>query len=347
MKISKEVKVGILASVTILASVWGYKFLKGNNFLDNSINLFTEVSNANQITKSAPVFFRGAQIGVVAEIMFPQSSVSKIILKLNIKEPIAIPKTAEAVLFPNGVMGGTAVEIVFDTPCNGADCAKNNDYLRGRKVNMLTQMLGSPQEVKGYFDVAKTGVAEITDTLKAEFDNPNSEMAKTFRAMQATISNLQATTAGVNKLVNASTQTLSASLKNVESITANLQASNAQISQILKNLETTTANFKNVDFQKTANGANDAIADLRKTLQASEKTVADLNTLTAKLKQGEGTLGQLMTNDSLYNNLNSTLLQVNLLSQDFRLNPRRYVNLNPFKKYKPYVKPKDDPALKK
>lgn len=346
MKISKEVKIGILASVTILASVWGYKFLKGNNFLDNSVNLLTEVDNANQITKSAPVFFRGARIGVVGEIIFPKDNALKIILKLNIKEQIAIPKTAEAVIFPNGVMGGTAVEIVFDKPCNGADCAQNNDYLHGRKVNMLTQMLGSPKDVEGYFDVAKKGVADISDTLKAEFASPNSEMAKTFRAMQATINNLQATTAGVNKLVNASATTLTASLKNVESITANLQASNAQISQILKNLEATTTNFKNVDLQKTANGANDAIADLRKTLQASEKTVADLNALTAKLKQGEGTLGKLMTNDSLYNNLNTTLLQVNLLTQDFRLNPRRYINFNPFKSYKPYVKPQDDPALK-
>lgn len=347
MKISKEIKIGILASATVIASVWGYKFLKGNDLFDNSINLLTEIDNANQITKSAPIFFRGAQIGVVSEIIFPQNDVTKIILKLNIKEKIAIPKNAEAVLFPNGVMGGTAVEIVFDKPCKGDDCAKNNDRLVGRKVTMLAQMLGSPKDVKGYFDVAKNGVAEISDTLKAEFNNPNSEFAKTFRAMQATINNLQGATAGVNKLINVSAASLGTSLKSVESITANLQASNAQIAQILKNLETTTANFKNVDFQKTANGANDAIADLRKTLQASEKTVADLNTLTAKLKQGEGTLGQLMTNDSLYNSLNSTLLQVNLLSQDFRLNPRRYVNLNPFKKYKPYVKPKDDPALKK
>ncbi len=348
MKISNEAKIGILAIVTVVLSIWGYKFLKGQNLLDRTLTLSADFMDAKQINKSAPIYFRGVQVGTVKEIIFKPDNGTKATLVLNIKQNPGIPKNAVAVLFSNGVLSGMAMNLEFDKTCSGDDCAQNGDYINGRTMSALESMIGKPEEFDAYISKITKGMNAVFDTLGNEIKDPDSEMGKSLRDIQATLVNLRASTAALNKLMAASAGTLTASMKNVEGITRNLNANNDKINSLLTNLNEVTSKANTVDFSKintATEGVSESIEELKKTLGETTKSLSELSTTFKNVNNGSGTIGQFATNDSVYHSLNQTLLQTKSLMQDMRLNPKRYINLNPFRRYKPYVVPSEDPLL--
>ncbi len=346
MKISNEVRIGILAVVTVAISFWGFKFLKGQNAIGHSINLFIEYDNALRLTKSSPVSYKGVDVGTVVDIHFkPYGNTQRAVVAINLKTPINAPKNAVAVLFPDGFLGGKTIEILFDRPCSGADCAVDGDTIAGISKNMLQSMVGEPVKVKEYFDPVKNGIVQLFDTIDYKIKQPDNELGKTLRDMQSTVANLKATTAAMNRLMSASSKDIGSTFAHFNAISASLDAGNKQIRNILLNFDTTSANFKSINLNKTNESANDAIVQLHKTLLTSDTAMQQIKQITALLSSSKSSIGQLLTNDTLFTNLNMTLVQFQALSQDLRLNPKRYLNLNPFRKYKPYVLPANDPLL--
>jgi phospholipid/cholesterol/gamma-HCH transport system substrate-binding protein len=337
MALSKEKKqasaIGCFAFLVLAIIIpFGWRFLKGMNVLSKTLDLHIPYDNVQQITASAPVFYKGATIGSVKLIEFEQGRPN---LVINISNNPGIPKTALATIFVNGAMGGSAIELTFPQACQGADCAQDGDKLRGDSKGMLASMLPTEQ-FRSYLGEVKSEYKQLSDSINADFKDPNNRINKMFTDMESSIKNLKATTAGVQQLVKASSTNMEAILGNMESVTGNLKSSNEQIRNMIANAESFSGNLKQLDLKKTTDGANEVVNQLKKTLQTSEKAVSDLNTMTTRLKNGDGTLGKLMADDSLYHNMNKMVSLFGLLSQDFRLNPRRYVNLNPFKSYKPY-----------
>ena len=348
MKISNEAKIGILATITIVLSIWGYKFLKGENLLDRSLTINADFMDAQQINKSAPVYFRGVDVGTVKEIIFRPDNGTKATLVLNIKQNPGIPKNAIAVLFSNGMLSGKAINLQFDKTCNGGDCAQNGDFIVGKTMKALESMIGPPEEMDAYIGKMTGGVNTIFDSLNYALKQPDNEMGKSLRDVQATLVNLRATTVLLNKMIAASAGTLNATMKNVEGITGNLNANNQNINALLKNVNDITGKANTIDFAKingTTEGVNQSVEELKKTLAETSKSLMQLTKTLQNVNSGNGTIGQFATNDSVYNSLNATLLQTQSLMQDLRLNPKRYLNLNPFRKYKPYIVPSKDPLL--
>jgi phospholipid/cholesterol/gamma-HCH transport system substrate-binding protein len=347
MKIANEVKIGFFAVLTVLVSIWGYNFLKGVNVLGKSFILYTELEDARQLNSSAPVFYKGVEIGTVTELILDPETNSKAVVKMKLNYKLPIPKNAVATLFPNGFLGGMAMRLDFANPCKAGDCLEYGGKIQSRTETLVQNAVGAPDSLKPYFRALSSGASMLMDSISNGFSDPNNELNKTFKSIQATVDNLKGTTAALNKLIAASSTSIGGTMQNLEAVTANLKASNEQIRSILGNTEAFTGNLKAIDLSKTTNGANDAMASLKKTLETSERTVGELNNILARVKSGEGSLGKLMADDSLYQSLSVTILHSQLLLQDLRLNPRRYVNLNIFKKYKPYVKPEEDPAFPK
>jgi phospholipid/cholesterol/gamma-HCH transport system substrate-binding protein len=348
MKISNEAKIGILATITIVMAIWGYKFLKGESFLDRSLTVYVDYLDAKLINKSAPVYFRGVAVGTVKEILFKPDNDTKATLVLNIKQNPGMPKNAIAELFSGGFLNGMAVNLKFDKNCSGGDCAQNGDYITGRTMNTMEAMLGSPADMDPYIGKATAGMNAIFDTLGYALKQPDNEVGKSLRDIQATLMSLRATTAVLNKMMAASAGTLAASMKNVEGITGNLNANNDKINKLFTNLNDVTGKANTIDFSKintATEGVGQSIEELKKTLGETTKSLAQLTKTFNNVNNGSGTLGQLATNDSVYHSLNQTLIQTQSLMQDLRLNPKRYVNLNPFRKYKNYVVPSKDPLL--
>jgi phospholipid/cholesterol/gamma-HCH transport system substrate-binding protein len=348
IKISNEAKIGIFATLTIAAAIWGYKFLKGQSLLSRSVQLYAEFPDAQQINRSAPIYFHGVNIGSVQDIFFKPEDMSKAILLLSFKSNPGIPKNARAVLFSNGMLGGKAVNLEFDHPCKDDDCAVSGAYIKGVTRSSIESLIGTPESLDPYMDKAKTGVKGMFDTLKVAMSDPNNELNKSFRDIQATIVSLRQTTAALNQLMAASAGSFNATMKNVEGITGNLKNNNDKINSLMTNINDISGKANTVDFSKinkATEGAEESINELKKTLSETQKSLSELTSTLQNVNKGEGTIGQFATNDSVYHSLNMTLLQTQALMQDIRLNPKRYINLNPFRKYKNYIVPSQDPLM--
>jgi phospholipid/cholesterol/gamma-HCH transport system substrate-binding protein len=348
MTISKEARIGILATLSIFAAIWGYKFLKSESIIDRALTVNVDFDNVEQLTKSSPVFFRGVQIGSVKDFVFQTNNGMKPTIILKISQNPGIPKDAIVALFNNGALAGKAIELRFDKPCIEGNCAESGDVLRGISVGMLESMLGRPDAIDPYMMKLTNGMRGIYDTLKYDISQPDNEVGKSLRDIQATLASLRASTALLNKVMATSAGSLNATMQNVATITANLKNNNDNITKMFVSANEVAGKANTVDFSKinkATEGVGQNLDELKKTLAETQATLKGLTTTFQKVSSGEGTVGQFVTNDSVYHNLNQTLLHTNALMQDIRLNPKRYINLNPFKKYKNYVVPSDDPLI--
>jgi phospholipid/cholesterol/gamma-HCH transport system substrate-binding protein len=348
IKISNETRIGIFATIAIGLSIWGYKFLKGEGVIDRSLTLYTKVRDAKQINKSSPIFYRGIQIGSVKDFLFDPKDSEHVTLILQLKQNPGIPKNARAVLFANGALGGEAMMLEFNQTCSGDNCAVNEDYINGYARSALETYLGKPEEMDAYLDKATKSLNSVFDTLSGSLKNPDNEVGKSMRDIQATLINLRQTTAALNKMMVVSSGSLNATMQNMQSITDNLKANNDKIGTMLSNVNDVTGKATTIDFSKinkASDGIGQSIEELKKTLTETQSSLSQLSTTFKKVNGGEGTIGQFATNDSVYHSLNLTLMQTQALMQDVRLNPKRYINLNPFRKHKDYKVPSQDPLM--
>lgn len=348
MKISNETKIGIFATLTIAAAFWGYLFLKGQSLFSRSVTLYAEFTDAQQINKSSPIYFHGIEVGTVQDFFFKPEDISKVNLVLNFKTNPGIPKTAKVVLFSNGLLGGKALNLEFEKPCSNGDCAENWSYIKGETMGSLEALIGKPEHFDPYVDKATQGLNNLFDSLALNLKQPDNEVGKSLRDIQITLVNLRQTTLVLSKLMAASSNSVSASMKNVESITSNLKANNDKIASLFNNFNEVAMKANTVDFKKinqASDGVSESIEELKNTLNETKNGLNQLTTSIKNINSGQGTLGQLATNDSVYNNLNMTLLQTQALMQDVRLNPKRYINFNPFRRHKDYKVPSEDPLL--
>ncbi len=348
MKLTNEAKIGLLATIVIVAVFFGYKYLKNESVFENTLTLYADYDDAQQITLSSPIYFRGVQIGTLKEINFTGENKQKAVMAMRIKQNPGIPKNAKAVLFVNGALGGKALEITFDKPCQGGNCAVTGDHLQTSSLNLFQSFVGEPEAIAPYMKQVSIGVNGMVNDLSDNLKKPDNEVGKSLRDLQATLVSLKQTTAAMNTLMATSAGALNSTFKNMDVITRNLVDNNSQISSMLSNANTLTQKANTVDFSKintATDGLNKNLTALSETIAEAQNTLKGLSGTLDRVKNGEGTVGKFVANDSVYYNLNLTLLLTQALMQDLRLNPKRYINLNPFRSYKQYVVPAKDPLL--
>jgi len=348
VKISNEFKIGLMAIIVIALSVWGYKFLKGRNLLKASNNYYVRYENISGLPNSAAILIRGMNVGTVADIEL-DADMQSIIATLDVKKGIQIPKDAEAVIISTGLMGGKAVDLVFDQPCSGTDCAKPGSFLKGRVQGFFDSFLDPGPE--GTLAKVKETIGDILKTAGDSLSSPtaDNEFAKTFSQLSLLMKNLASITGTFNNSVGAYDKHLKGSLSNLETVTGALANNQQKISDIIGNLESITRQFNEANV---GTNAGTLITDAQVTMKSLNATIAEANTAFAdlatimnELDEGKGTLGKLLNDEALYDNLNSASVDLDLLLQDFRLNPKRYVNVSLIgKKQKEYTVPEDDPA---
>ena len=337
-----------MAIIVIALSVWGYKFLRGRNLLKPTNNFYVSYENINGLASSAPVLIRGMNVGTVSNLELADD-LKTIVATLDIKRGIRIHKDAEAVIISTGLMGGKAVDLQIPGPCSGADCAESGSFITGRVQGFLDSFLDTSEG--GTLDQIKTNIGEILNTFGDSLTSPtsDSEIAKTYTQLSILIKNLASITNTLDNSMGTYDKHLKGTLANVEKMTGAFAKNEQQIGDAIKHLESITRQF---DEAKVGTSTSALITDAQATMKnlntsltEANKSFADLATVMDGLEQGKGSLGKLLKDDALYNNLSSTSKNLDLLLQDFRLNPKRYVNVSVFgKKQKEYEVPENDPA---
>lgn len=345
---SKELKLGILAAVSIFIAVWGYRYIKGQNLFEENNTYFTSFSDVSGIGISTDVTMNGYKIGAVSDIVISPRDVKKMDVYFNIVGDYKFPKDTKVLLKSAGIVSGKNLAISYGEPCT-ADCAQSGSYFEGVSVGLLGSMV-SEEEIGAYVSGASVELKALIQSLGAEGE-PGA-VNHTIRQLDEVISNLSALTASLNQIAGASSANINATMASLNKITKNIAANNDQITSMLGNLNATSAELSKIQLANSVDTVNRFVSEstiamelLQNTLTSTNKSLKELEGITAKLNDKNSTAGKLLNDDALYKDLDKTLDNLSLLLQDFRLNPKRYVNISVFGRHRPYTYPEGDPAF--
>ena len=309
MKIKNETKVGVLASFAIALLIIGYNFLKGNSIFSRETVLFARYSQVDGLGVSKPVLINGFQIGRVDKLELQPNGT--IIATLKINNKYDIPYNTIARLESTDLLGGKA--IVMDLG-NSTEYAKDGDTLN---ANVEKGLMEAVQPVQKKAELIISKMDSILTSVNSIL-NPNFQknVDKSFTSIASTLGELEATSKKVDALVGSESSKLSNILSNVEAITVNFKNNGAKIDAILKNLNEVTDKAAALNFKTTIDNAN--------------KAVADLQEMVSGIKNGKGSLGQLLNDTKLSDNLNNASKNLDNLLIDLKANPKRYVHFSVF-----------------
>ena len=339
----RETKIGLLAIATLAVFVIGYSFLKGQDLFSSSNTYYVVYENVAGLGVGDAVTINGYRVGQVTDIALNPENVRSLTIAIRTDEDLPIPKNAGALIKSDGLLGGKFISLEFSQACNGANCAQDGDYLTAAQESVLAGLLGDPADLQQYTKVVRDAAGPVIDSIAGRLDTNG--VGRTLRNTEAATANLADLTAKIDRLLARTSNDLASTTNSVAAVMKNLEDNNARIEQILRNVDSTTGKLAEVDLASTLDEVNKTLTQLQSTLSQSDGAIQNLNAATASLNSTEGTLGKLLKEDELHTDLERTLTNLDLLLQDFRLNPKRYVNVSVFgKKGKDYELPEDDPA---
>ena len=313
MKITREIKTAILVIASILLFIWGYSFLKGRDLLSDYQTFYVKYDNVEGLINSAPVTINGLVVGKVNSIKLNKDWTS--LVELQIDGDYQITKNSVAELYSPGPIGGKQITIIPNT--KSTEIAKSGDFLTS------SSKLGLTEEVSNQIKPIKEKLDKVLENANTMLVNINQVLDdKTKQNLRSSLENLNATLAEFKEVSKSANEMLA--------------DNKGKISATMTNVEKASANFSKV---------SDSIAkaNIGQTVKNLEKTLANVDKLMADIQSGKGTLGKLAKDETMYNNFAKTSKELELLLQDLRLNPTRYVNVSLFgKKNKPYKAPVSD-----
>nr|WP_321413185.1 MlaD family protein [uncultured Allomuricauda sp.] len=316
MKLSREIKTGIIVVAGIAAFIFGLSYLKSSALFENSKTFYAIYDNVGGLQPGTKVTINGFDVGNVTDIRFRDGS-GKLLVTLTVTNEFEFSKNSVAELFDTGIIGGKGVQIV--PVLDNAPSAQSGDTLQSQIKPGLTELVQqklTPLQMK--VEGAVSNADSLLMNVNQILDDPTKkQLQETITSLNQLVQSFKTSADNLNVLLDNNKMQLDSSLKNVSHITSNF----SKLSDSLVN------------------------SDLGGTLTEFKTTVNKLNAILAKIERGEGSLGKLHQDDALYDNLAEASKELDLLLQDFRLNPKRYVNVSVFgKKQKEYTLPEDDPA---
>ena len=309
---SKELKTGIIAVIIIGISIWGFNFLKGQNLLDPGSRTFkVEYARIGGLSESSTVTINGLKVGKVDNIEF-DTSVEKrghLLVTFIIDNDFEFSKRSIVKIYSPNPLSGSNLAII---PNYEGDIAASGDLLQGEMEESLFTSIGerlNPLQQK------IESVIVRTDSLFGGLNKILND--NTINGINTSIANLSATIIDIRKTI--------------ESV-------NSMVSDNQENLKITIENTKNItaNFSKVSDNIN--TVDFKKIIDKADEAVGNFNEMSKKINAGEGTLGQLLNDKRMYDNLEAATGELEQLLRDIKLNPKRYIHFSVFgKRQLPYA----------
>jgi len=308
MKISNEVKVGVVALLTIAAFIWLYSFLKGSE-------LFTKTATYNIIYKeigglkeSSPVEINGYQAGIVQDIKFINDGSGRLAVSVSVDKNFDLPVGTTAEITTASLIAGMKIILIMG---DSKEIHSNHDTIPGILATSIIDRIGdqlSPVEGNITHMIVKLDslITRIHDVFSPQFSSD----------IKASLDNVNGITANLREISDKEKEALMASISDLNKFTTMLSANSSSLDATLKNIASISDTLASADLAG-------ALGSLRSSLVSTDSILRGLNS-------GTGTAGKLMTNDSLYNNLNNSLNSLDNLLQDMKDNPKKYVHFSLF-----------------
>lgn len=303
MKLTKELKTGLLAVFAISTFILGYNYLKGASLFQEERVFYVVYDNVEGLDASSFVTLNGLKVGKVQEIKI-RSSDAKLIVKFKIEKDFYFSNQSVARIYGGGIIGGKSLAIVPNYDFDNS--AKSGDTLKGEIEEGIMELVNdrlTPLQTK--IESAVVGVDSLMFSVNEVMD------PKSRKSLKESIDNL-------NKI----TSTFAISSKSLENL---LKVNEQKLNNTFENLDVTSQNFAKLSDSLSQINLGQIVSEL-------ETTLTNFKEISENLNSGEGTLGKLMKDESLYTNLEYATKQLEELLQDIKLNPKRYIHVSVFGK---------------
>ena len=301
MRLSKEIKAAFFVLSTILLFIFGFNYLKGSSILDKQKTIYAVYDEVDGLLVGANVMINGLSIGNVTELDFLPKS-TKIIVTLKVKDKLNFSSKSTASIYETGVLGGLAISIepIFERE----SIVKTGDTLMSSVRPGLTELI-------------------------------NRQIEPLSRQLQSTITSVDSIFTGASNVLNRKTQdeikesisVLTSAINAINNssviIEETLTSKNTQINKTIDNFEKISSNLSNVSDELNSFGLSSLLSNL-------EVSVDGIGSIVDKLDSDNSTLGKLINEDEVYNNLNSSIESLNILINDIKANTKKYVHFSVF-----------------
>lgn len=315
MKLTKEFKIGIVVTIALALLYWGINFLKGMDIFSNERVLYAVYDDVGGLERANPVKINGLTVGQVRNMYFTEDGEAKIVIEIVLKNKIPVPVNSTAKIISSDILGSKAVDIILGS---------KNEFIESGDTLFADIEVSIKEEVSRQLQPLKTkaenlmmSIDTVLTMLNGLFSNTNTRnITKSVEHMANSFENLESTTATIDNILKGQQNRLENIFGSIESITQNLQDNEDNLNNILANLSS---------FSDTL-----AQARVAETISNVNKTMAEVSDITKKINRGEGSLGMLVNDDSLYIELEKSSRELNLLLEDIRMNPKKYVKFSVF-----------------
>ena len=314
-KYSNEIKIGIIVTIALLLLIWGINYLKGVSLLKNERTFYAVYSNVGGLNKANPINVNGLGVGQVQNVEFMKNSNGKLLVTFLISNDIAIPRNSIAKIVSADLMGSKSIELKLG---DAAALAVDGDTLISDTQLSLSEEVNkqvAPIKVKA--EALMSSLDSVMNVIHAIFnEKARADLSSSIEKISLALSSLEHASLGIDTIVSSEKGRLENIFSNIESISKNIKNNNDRISQALGNIADITDTLAKARLSETIKHINDA--------------VTQVSTIVETINQGKGSLGLLVNNDSLYNNLNASSKDLDFLIKDMKENPNRYVHFSVF-----------------
>lgn len=309
MKVSNETKIGALTAIAITLLILGFNFLKGKNLIEKKATMYIAFTKVNGLNMADVIKINGLKIGGVEDMQETDANLSGIVVAFHLTRAINIPDDTYAQVVTNP-LGNAYIELIMGKSTN---FLKDGDTLKSMETKGLVQDI--QDQLAPTIDNLNKTLTSLEETVK-RIGNVFDEEAK--QNIGKTLNELALATDQLNNMLAPGKGSIAKSMDNVASITGNIKNNNDSITSIIGNITKVSRELSSTEIKAT--------------VHSLETAASNLNLILAGIKEGQGSLGKLTKDDALYKNLTNTSNSLNILLQDLRLHPKRYINVSVFGK---------------
>ncbi len=310
---SKEIKVALFVIVVAAIFIFGLNFLKGKGFFDDNSRYFAIFDQVGGMYKSDPIVVNGYQIGKMGELTLISEGPNrgKILAEMIVSNDVKIPENTVAILFSADLLGEMNVKLIFNE--ESTTYHEDGDTISTDIEGTLFEELGGElTPLTDKLSITMDNVNELFD-----FENENKQTLNyTLQSINEVLDTYNETGRILNQRLDGQLETLDALLSNVQSLTATLKGNEENINEIMTNFKELSASLNKLELEQTLSNVNG--------------TVSSLETTISKMNNPDNTLGALLNEREMYDNLEKSTESLNVLLNDVRINPKRYININVF-----------------
>jgi len=315
VKIRKEVKIGLVVVVAIGLLVVGLNYLKGVNVFSQPTVYYGVYERINGLEESNPIMVNGYKIGQVQSIKILNDGTGRLLVKMMVDKEIALPEDTKALLKSGDLLGSMQVHFILG---ESSELAQSGDTLTPDVEGDLVEEVNA--QLKPIKLKAESLISSVDSVIRVIEVILNAEsqqnLIESFKGINNAIASLERTSFRVDTLVEEQRSKINSIFSNIDNLSSTLSQNSEELDNIIKNFSQISDTLAQADIAATVVKANAALAEVQ--------------IITEKINKGEGSLGMLINNPDLYNKLESASNNLDLLVEDIRVNPNRYVQFSVF-----------------